>query len=212
MEALKKILPAVGIDQKWVDAIAKACVRFKIDTPKRQAHFAAQMAHESRGFTALSENLNYSAEALPKVFWKRFTAAQAQMYGRTPGHSADWVMIASIAYANRMGNGNVDSMDGWKYRGRGPGGLTGKDNYRACGEALGLDLIGNPDLVSMPEIGALAFGWYWDSLNLNHFADTDEVDTISDFVNIGHKTVVEGDALGYADRLARTNKALEALA
>lgn len=201
----------------WLDPITEACERFQINTPRRIAAFVAQMAHESKGFTALTENLNYSAEALRLKYPKYFTTAAAEKYGRTATHSADWVMIASIMYSNRMGNGSVESQDGWRTRGRGPGQLTGTDNYRACGKALGLDLLKNPDIVASPAVGALAFGWFWNQGNatgksLNEFADKGDIDSISDYVNLGHKTKADGDALGFTERLALTNAGLKGFA
>lgn len=216
-EDVQKIFRFIAGDKQekpWASSITSACDRFQINTPRRIAAFIAQMAHESGGFTRLSENLNYSAEALRSQFGKHFTTVAAEKYGRTASHSADWVMIASILYANRMGNGPVESQDGWKFRGRGPGQLTGKDNYRRCGAALGLDLLADPDLVATPDVGALAFGWFWDQGNstgksLNVYADEGNIDAISDVVNIGHVTAKVGDSIGFEDRLALTNEGLK---
>lgn len=222
---LQKVFKALNIatelEEKWISPVEKTCAKFDINTPKRIAHFLAQMAHESNGFKAMVEHLNYTPEALMKTFNNkkvtRFTTELSLKYGRTKDHPADQVMIASIAYANRMGNGDVASKEGWKFRGRGPGQLTGKDNYHACGTALGLDLIAEPDLVATPEVGALAFGWFWHRGNstgksLNIFADIGDVDAISDIVNIGRETKPEGDAFGYQHRLALTKLANGVLA
>nr|WP_267874082.1 glycoside hydrolase family 19 protein [Massilia polaris] len=118
-------------------------------------------------------------------------------------------MIANTAYANRMGNGSIESGDGWRYRGRGPGQLTGKDNYTACGEALGLDLVNCPDQVAEPTVGCLAFAWFWDKGNrtgksLNLVADIGKIDRLSLAVN--------GGSHGLAERIALTQRALEVLA
>jgi putative chitinase len=217
---IEKILSAIVKDPKivaaWRTPIEVACARFGITTPKCAAAFVAQMAHESGNFSRMSENLNYSAEALRAKFGKYFTTAAAEKYGRTASHSADWVGIASILYGNRMGNGPVETMEGWKYRGRGPGQLTGKSNYQRCGKALGVDLVANPDLVAQPATGALAFAWFWNEGNstgksLNRFAEVGDIDAISDIVNLGHETKAEGDALGFKDRLALTNLGMGAV-
>jgi len=143
-EQLAKALKITPIKaEEWIDAINETFDRFDISTPERQACFLGQCAHESGGFTALKENLNYSAEGLTKVWPKRFPSLDvAQPYHRNPEK------IANKVYADRMGNGNEASGEGFKYRGRGLIQLTGKDNYRACGEALGVDLLEDPDLVS----------------------------------------------------------------
>lgn len=214
-EILTAIVKDKQVTETWIGPITAACQKFEINTPKRVAAFIAQMAHESNGFKSMSENLNYSAEALRAKFGKYFTTASAQKYGRTAAHSADWVAIASIIYANRMGNGPADSMEGWKYRGRGPGQLTGKNNYLACGLALDLPLWENPDLVAQPEVGALAFGWFWSKGNstgksLNVYADAWNIDAISDIINLGHATKAHGDSFGFEERLALSNAALKA--
>lgn len=106
------------------------------------AHFFGQCGHESGGFTVFSENLNYSADGLVKIFGKYFNSSTAAAYARQP------VKIANKVYANRMGNGNEASGDGWKYRGRGPIQLTGKDNYTGLATALkDNNIISNPDIV-----------------------------------------------------------------
>jgi len=112
-------------------------------TPERAAHFFAQTAHESGGFKAFSENLNYSAEGLVKIFGKYFTAATAPAYARNPEK------IANKVYSSRMGNGDEASGDGWKYRGRGALQLTGKANYKAFSDYLkNPEIMENPDLVA----------------------------------------------------------------
>lgn len=159
-------------------AINATCARFDISTTLRQAHFTVQALHESHGFMRMLENLDYSADRLTLIWPKHFTPELAHLYGRIDGvKAANQQMIANIAYAGRMGNGSVESGDGWRYRGRGPGELTGKDNYRRCGAALGLDL----DLVQFPEqvaqvgTGCAAFGWFWSANGLNAAADTNNM-------------------------------------
>lgn len=166
-------------------AINAACARFDIDTTLRQAHFATQALHESTGFTRLVENLNYSAEALMLIWPKRFTKETARMYGRTPQHPANQQMIANVAYANRMGNGSIESGDGWRHRGRGPGQLTGREHYEKCGRALGLNLLASPDQVAQISIGTQAFGWFWHTHGLNEVADRNDILRCRAIVNGG---------------------------
>lgn len=191
-----KMSPAKA--EEWIDAINETFERFDISTPERQACFLGQCAHESAGFTALKENLNYSAEGLTKVWPKRFPSLDAaQPYHRNPEK------IANKVYADRMGNGDEASGDGFKYRGRGLIQLTGKDNYEACGEALGADLVGDPDQVSSPKFAALSAGWFWDKNKLNQYADSNDMTTLTKRIN--------GGTHGIDDRIARTQQAIDVL-
>ena len=183
--------------EEWIDAINTTFETFDISTPEQQASFLGQCAHESNNFTALVENLNYKAESLCKVWPKRFpTLEAAQPYHRNPE------AIANHVYAGRMGNGDEASGDGFAYRGRGLIQLTGRANYRACGEALGVDLEGNPDWVSSPMYAALSAGWFWSTHGLNDIAEN--------IVAVTKK--INGGTLGLDDRVAKTQRALEALA
>jgi len=183
--------------EEWVDAINTTFETFGIETPEQQASFLGQTSHESAGFTALVESLNYKAESLCKVWPKRFPSLEmAQPYHRNPE------AIANHVYANRMGNGDEESGDGWKYRGRGLIQLTGHDNYRACGEALGVDLLDDPDLVSTPMYAALSAGWFWSTHHLNNIA--------SDIVAVTKK--INGGTIGLDDRVARTQAVLDTFA
>jgi len=165
-----------------------------VNTPLRLAHFFAQLAHES-GLKPISENLNYSAQGLVGTFKKYFpTLAAAQLYARQPQK------IANKVYANRMGNGNEASGDGWKYRGKGFLQITGKDNHRALSEATGVDYVNNPDLLLNESDSMIAALYYWSTIKANILADKDDLDAISDRINIGRDTVKEGDAIGYEDR------------
>jgi putative chitinase len=191
-----KMSPAKA--EEWIDAINETFDRFDISTPERQACFLGQCAHESAGFTALKENLNYSAEGLTKVWPKRFPSLDAaQPYHRNPEK------IANKVYADRMGNGDEASGEGFKYRGRGLIQLTGKDNYEACGEALGADLVGDPDQVSSPKFAALSAGWFWDKNKLNQYADSNDMTTLTKRIN--------GGTHGIDDRIARTQQAIDVL-
>lgn len=132
--------------ERYLPALNEALPKYGIDTPMRVAHFIAQIAHESGSLTHSIENLNYSSVALRSVFGKYFTSDEiAEEYHRKPEN------IANIVYANRMGNGDTESGDGWRYRGRGLIQLTGKDNYSLCGKAIGVDLVNSLNkLVMIP--------------------------------------------------------------
>jgi putative chitinase len=144
--------------------------KYKINTILRISHFLAQCAHESGNFSVKQENLNYSAKRLQEVFGKYFTThAKALLYERKP------VKIASLVYGNRMGNGDEQSLEGYKYKGRGYIQLTGKNNYLLFDKSLNetgleVDVIGNPDLVATtyPLISA---AWFFNKNNLNEIAD-----------------------------------------
>jgi putative chitinase len=138
LDALKGHVP-----QAVIDAIPDTAARFGITTPLRLAHFLAQCGHESGGFRATQENLNYSAKGLCGIFRKYFPSVTVAMqYERKPEK------IANKVYANRMGNGNEASGEGWKYRGRGYIQLTGKENYKAFDATVPEDITANPDLVA----------------------------------------------------------------
>lgn len=142
-----------------------AMQEFEINTLNRRRAFLAQLAHESLDLTAWTENCNYRADRLLKVFKNYFTRAQAQAYAHKPQQ------IASRVYANRLGNGDEGSLDGWRYRGRSPVHVTGRDNYRDCGIALGLPLLKTPELLALPQHGFRAAGWFWSTRQLNELAD-----------------------------------------
>jgi len=130
------------VPQSVIDSIPEVATKFSINTPLRVAHFLAQCGHESGGFKATQENLNYSAKGLLGIFPKYFDAGTAAAYERKPEK------IANVVYANRMGNGDKTSGDGWKFHGRGYIQLTGKENYTAFTKSIGEDCIANPDLVA----------------------------------------------------------------
>lgn len=145
--SLSKLQEKIGVtaDGAFGPGTMKAAMAFYGFTPERAAHFFAQTAHESGNFKAFSENLNYSADGLVKIFGKYFTAATAPNYARNPEK------IANKVYSSRMGNGDEASGDGWKFRGRGALQLTGKSNYQAFADYLGnQEIMTNPDLVAGP--------------------------------------------------------------
>lgn len=166
-------------------------------SPNRAAHFFAQTAHESGGFKAFSENLNYSAKGLRGIFGKYFpTDAMARAYERQPQK------IANRVYANRMGNGDEASGDGWKYRGRGALQLTGKSNYQAFADYIGRpDVMTNPDLVS----GELCFEsalWFFDKNKLWGICDQG----INDAAILALTKRINGGTHGLDDRKLKTKK------
>jgi putative chitinase len=177
----------------FVVPLNEAMAEFRINSAARQSAFIAQLAHESSELRTLQENLNYSANGLMRTFPKYFNAATAGEYARQPRR------IANRVYANRMGNGNEASGDGWKHRGMGPIQLTGKDNHGRCGDALGLDLRNNPELLLEPEVGARAAAWFWSSNGLNELADRGDFRLITKRINGGYN--------GLEDRLAYWAKA-----
>jgi len=190
-------LAKLGIDSKWLQPLLDTFQKYEINTPQRQAAFIGQCAHESGNFKVLQENLNYSAKGLMATWSSRFPDMDtAERYERQPEK------IANKVYA-RADMGNTDDGDGWKYRGRGVIQLTGKNNYRTCGEALGLDLVVNPDLILEPQYACLSAGWFWNKRGLNTLADANDIETITKRVN--------GGLHGLLDRQAKTQIALEVL-
>lgn len=188
-DKLKGLVPQTLID----DMMAH-----EINTPLRAAHFLAQAAHESGGFKFKSENLNYSKESLLKVFPKYFTPASAEAYHRQPEK------IASRVYANRMGNGDEASKDGWKFKGRGYIQLTGKDNYKAFSDwAKEPSIIENPDQVADDKYAGLSAIWFWNKNGLSKIADTDNLRDDKTLIKITQR--VNGGTHGLADRLERFN-------
>ncbi|VVN76523.1 glycoside hydrolase family 19 protein [Pseudomonas fluorescens] len=174
LQILPNARPVAGV---FVPALNRAMARFKIDSRVRQAAFIAQIGHESGELRRLMENLNYSAEALMKTWPSRFDASLAGMYARKPER------IASVVYGSQLGNTQVG--DGWRYRGRGLIQLTGRSNYRAAGEALGLPLVVEPELLEQPEYAALSAAWYWSANKLNDLADAGRFQDIGSLINTG---------------------------
>lgn len=149
--------------------------------PLRQAAFLANIIHESSGFTRLDENLNYTSEArLHEIFGHRF-----KKEGRLLSEIRGPEELANFVYANRMGNGDEASGDGWKFRGRGLIQLTGKANYAECGEQIGVDLVANPNLLKQPEYAVKSAFWFWMNKSLNLFADKKDIKTITLRINGG---------------------------
>jgi putative chitinase len=171
--------------------IPDTAAKFGINTPLRLAHFLAQCGHESGGFRATQENLNYSAKGLMGIFKKYFpTSALAAQYERKPAK------IAARVYGGRMGNGNEASGEGYKFRGRGYIQLTGKENYTAFGKAIGEDILSNPDVVSS-KYALLSAAWFFTKNGLHKMADSGASDAVVTQIT----KRVNGGTIGLADRI-----------
>jgi putative chitinase len=199
-DQLQKILPKVKNVGDWYNAMIDALPQYEINTVERVSAFIAQCAHESGGFTLLQENLNYGAKGLTGTFHKYFTTeADAKPYERQPEK------IANRVYANRMGNGDEHSGEGWKYRGRGLIQLTGKDNYRRFSHAAFDDdtILDNPDLLMEPYYALHSACWFWNDKMLNDYADTQDLVTMTKKIN--------GGTIGLDDRIHHYNHVVEVL-
>jgi len=191
-------LQALGIDQKWLDPLNETFQKYDISTPARQAFFIGQCAHESNNFRVLEENLNYSASRLMAVWPSRFpTLNAAAPYANNPEK------LANKVYGGRADLGNKEDGDGFKFHGRGCIQLTGRDLYERCGEAIGADLINQPQLLVEPHYAALSAGWFWNKKGLNALADAQDYDTMTKRIN--------GGLIGLDDRKAKIAKAISVL-
>lgn len=163
------------------------------------AHFLGQCAHESGTFTITTENLNYSADRLLVVFKKYFTKEQAKAYEKKP------ILIGSRVYANRMGNGSEQSLEGYKFRGRGALQTTGKSLYEALGKFIGVNLLNNPDLVSEEYFFESAL-YYFEKNNIRKYCkdvSINSITTVSKIINVGNAaTTVKPNGLD--DRITKT--------
>jgi putative chitinase len=187
----------------WHIALTKILPKYEINTKERVASFIAQTAHESGNYTTLKENLNYSAAGLTKTWNKRFpTEAAAMPYNRNPEK------IANKVYADRLGNGNEASGEGWKYRGRGVIQLTGKDNYTAFAKSINKTLDETVTYLETKEGAIESACWFWKTNNLNKWVDIKDFDGLSDCINRGRKTAAIGDAIGFEDRKKKYELAL----
>lgn len=197
---LLKVMPGASrVAAEFIGPLNQAFARWDITTSQRIAAFLAQAAHESGELQRLEENLNYSAEALQRVWPRRFNAEDAQACARKPE------LIANRVYADRLGNGNEASGDGWRYRGRGIFQLTGRKNYRECSIAIAGDadtLLMNPELLATPTYACESAGWYWAVNGLSDLADRGGFDEITRRINGGMNGA--GDRLAYWSRATST--------
>jgi putative chitinase len=210
-------LRAAGVSQelaeRWLPHVQGALARFGINTPMQVAAWIAQCAHESAGFKTLTENLNYSADTMAVVWPTRFAVLgpdkkPVKVKGKNQPNKFALAlhrkpeMIANTVYANRMGNGNIESGEGWRYRGRGLKQLTGKFNHIQASKGLGVDLVANPDLLLEPQWAALSAAWFWNVNNCGPLADS------GDFVALTKK--INGGTIGLEDRTKRYKAVLAA--
>lgn len=194
---LHSIMPHLSLAhaEKFVAPLNAAFARYSINTPKRVAAFIGQTAVESNQFRHLEESLYYSSAVhLKKTFPKQFKTTDAADYTRKPEKLANYV------YANRLGNGDIASGDGWKFRGRGLIQLTGRSNYQKFMDASGVNVIAKPELLSEPRYAALSAAWFWNRMKLNDWADKDNYRALTKRVNAA--------MLGFKDREAFRKRAL----
>ena len=193
---MDKIKLLVGIvPEKVLGELPSVIERFNIETELRLAHFLSQCAHESAGFKAVSENLNYSAQGLKKVFPKYFPGTLNESYARKPEK------IASRVYGGRMGNGAEETREGFKFRGRGYIQLTGKNNYRRFSDFIGEDVVANPDLVAT-KYPLTSAGFFFDSNKLWSICDKGATDAVVTELT----KRINGGTNGLADRIAHFKK------
>ena len=197
-QQLSQLIPGNKYTQYWADALNAILPEYDINTEPRVAAFIAQCAHESGGFKFLTENLNYRWESLRKVFPKYFSTDElAKEYERKPEK------IANRVYANRMGNGDEASGDGWRYRGRGLIQLTGRDNYYIFSESISTPLEEIPEYLETFEGAVQSACWFWESNKLNQWADNRDILTLTKRIN--------GGTIGLEDRKKHYQHALEIL-
>ena len=196
-DQLKQMVKNPYINQ-WYEALDQLLDDYEINTPLRVAHFVAQCAHESGNFVFIKENLNYKAASLQKIFSKYFpTAELAAQYANKPER------IANRVYANRMGNGDEASGDGFRYCGRGLIQLTGKDNYTFFAGSLDISVEEASEYLATFEGSAQSACWFWEQNKLNRFADANDTKGLTRAINGGY--------IGLEDRMKHTEHALHVL-
>lgn len=191
-------LQRLHIGPEWADALNATFAKFNINSVRQQAAFIGQCGHECGNFKVLQENLNYRAATLMKLWPKRFPTQEiADQYAGNPKK------IANMVYANRMGNRDEASGDGYRFRGRGCIQLTGHANYFHAGKALGVDFVLQPDLVATPTYAALTAGWFWSTHDCNNLAEN------SNWTGLTKK--INGGTIGLQDRITHTEQAIQVL-
>jgi len=198
---LKQLIPGNPYVTHWYQVLAQLLPDYEINTQQRIAGFVAQCSHESAGFTALKENLNYKAASLRKTFAKYFPNDEiANKYASLPNRQE---AIANRVYANRMGNGPESSGDGYRYCGRGLIQLTGKDNYFWFAASLGISVEEAFEYLQTFEGAAQSACWFWETNQLNQCADAGDIVTLTKCIN--------GGTIGLEDRKKHYEHALQVL-
>ena len=197
-EQLQQLLPNNPYVNDWYEALAQLLPDYDINTPKRIAAFIAQCAHESANFRILKENLNYRAESLVRVWPRHFPNLEI---ARQYAHQQE--KIANRAYANRMGNGNEASGDGWRFCGRGLIQLTGRNNYEAFAESIETPVEEIPEYLMTFEGATQSACWFWETNNLNTWADKGDMVMLTKKIN--------GGDIGLQDRIKHYNHALHVM-
>lgn len=201
LEQLQQLLPKNPYVRQWHNALSQLLPEYQIDTPQRIAAFIAQCSHESAGFTALKENLNYRASTLRKIFPKYFpTDELANHYASLPNKQE---AIANKVYANRMGNGTEESGDGYRFCGRGLIQLTGRDNYSWFAASLSISVEEASEYLQTFEGAAQSACWFWETNGLNRWADASDILTLTKKIN--------GGTIGLEDRKKHYEHALHVL-
>lgn len=183
------------IIQKFIEPLNDVMEFYEINNPKRISMFLAQVGHESGGLRTIKENLNYSADGLKRVFPKYFRDVNPADYAKRPEK------IANRVYGGRMGNGPESTGDGYRYCGRGLIQLTGKSNYEAFAADMGWPLAEATEWLSTEEGATWSAGWFWDSRELNQWADKGDILTVTKKIN--------GGTIGLEDRKSHYEAALE---
>jgi putative chitinase len=181
--------------EKYVEFLNEVMEFYEINTPQRISMFLAQVGHESGGLRTIKENLNYSADRLKVIFPKYFRGVDTAPFAKNPQK------IANRVYANRMGNGDEASGDGYRYCGRGLIQLTGKSNYNAFAQDMNMSLEEATEWLNDAEGACWSAGWFWDSRELNQWADKGDVVTVTKKIN--------GGTIGLEDRKSHYEAALE---
>lgn len=198
---LQELLPNNSYVPQWHQVLVQLLPDYEINTPERIAAFLAQCAHESGGFTTLRENLNYRWQTLRKIFPKYFPSDElAQAYASQPNKQE---LIANLVYANRMGNGPPESGDGYRFCGRGLIQLTGRDNYTWFAASLDITVEAAAEYLETFEGAAQSACWFWETNNLNQWADRGDILTLTKKIN--------GGTIGLEDRIAHYKHALDVL-
>jgi len=191
-------LQRLHIGAEWVDALNETFSRFNLTTNNQKAMFIGQCSHECGNFRILEENLNYRAATLMKLWPKRFPSLE--FANQFAGNAK---RIANSVYANRMGNRDEASGDGYRFRGRGALQCTGHSTYFHAGKALGVDFVMQPDLIATPKYAALTAGWFWETHKLNPPSDALDYTKVTKIIN--------GGTIGLDDRIKHVQQALAVL-